>query len=441
VLLITVDTLRRDHVSVHEAGPVQTPNLAALAAKGVVFDNAITPLPETAPAHSAMLTGRHPARLGMLSNGNQLASGVPMVQEKLAREGYATGAFVSSFALDSRTGLNQGFQAYDDDFFPGVRGLSEIRLARLGIRVFMRLGDPMMIRPLLERSSDETCARALRWVSEVGDRPFFLWVHLFDPHSPYEAHEDEPAAVDHARILDQEPGYAYTAEEIVALRSLYAGEVAHTDKIIGDFLERLRAASGDRSLASVFTSDHGEMLGEHDIMFNHHGIWEQTVRVPMIIVPPGGEHAGKRISAQVRLMDLSNTILAMAKMELMEGTESANLLRFMTGELNRDLASLIVGRTGRALDKGTLFGYRLAKQGAQKTGQNLKIIWQPDAGAPALFDLTNDRHEQVDIAADQQTAVGVLQARIEEEVGGLRSASSDLDADTRERLRALGYLE
>jgi arylsulfatase A-like enzyme len=183
------------------------------------------------------------------------------------------------------------------------------------------------------------------------------------------------------------------------------------------------------------------MLGEHDIMFNHHGIWEQTVRVPMIIVPPGGEHAGKRISAQVRLMDLSNTILAMAKMELMEGTESANLLRFMTGELNRDLASLIVGRTGRALDKGTLFGYRLAKQGAQKTGQNLKIIWQPDAGAPALFDLTNDRHEQVDIAADQQTAVGVLQARIEEEVGGLRSASSDLDADTKERLRALGYLE
>jgi hypothetical protein len=140
-------------------------------------------------------------------------------------------------------------------------------------------------------------------------------------------------------------------------------------------------------------------------------------------------------------MDLSNTILAMAKMELMEGTESANLLRFMTGELNRDLASLIVGRTGRALDKGTLFGYRLAKQGAQKTGQNLKIIWQPDAGAPALFDLMNDRHEQVDIAADQQTAVGVLQARIEEEVGGLRSASSDLDADTKERLRALGYLE
>ena len=118
-----------------------------------------------------MLTGLHPARLGLLSNGHSLRRGVPTVTQTLAEEGYATAAFVSSFALDSRTGLDQGFQAYDDDFFPGVRGLSEIRLARLGLRAVMRLGDPLRFRTLLERPGDETCARALRWVEGLEKQP------------------------------------------------------------------------------------------------------------------------------------------------------------------------------------------------------------------------------------------------------------------------------
>jgi arylsulfatase A-like enzyme len=441
VLLITVDTLRKDHVSTGEAGAVPTPNLQALAARGVVFDNAITPLPETAPAHAAMLTGRHPARLGMRSNSSRLARGVPMVQEQLAREGYATGAFLSSFALDSRTGLDQGFQAYDDDFFPMVRGLAEVRLARLGIRAFMRLGDPLQIRPLLERSADETCARALRWVDQVGQRPFFLWVHLFEPHSPYETHDGSKAAVDHAAILAQEPGYSYTQEEEDALRALYAGEVAHTDQIIGDFLDRMKQVAGDRSLAIVFTSDHGEMLGEHRIMFNHHGIWDETIKVPLIIVPPDDAHAGKVVAAQVRLMDLSNTILSLVKMDPMEETESADLTRFFTGDLDRDLGSLLMGRTGRSLEHGTLFGYRAARQGAVRNGENLKYIWQPDAGTEGLYDLVVDPGEQADISASQPAATAALRAQIEEEVGGLRAPIDDLDQDAKDRLRALGYLE
>jgi arylsulfatase A-like enzyme len=441
VLLITVDTLRRDHVSVYGESPVRTPALEDLARRGVVFDNAITPLPETAPAHAAMLAGRHPARLGILSNGHHLASGVPTVQETLAREGYATAAFVSSFALDSRTGLDQGFQAYDDDFFPWVRGLAEIRLARLALRAVMRFGDPMDFRPMLERSADETCARALRWVGGLGDKPFFLWVHVFEPHSPYEPHDGTEAPIDHSRILALEPGYPYNPGEVQALRDLYAGEVAHTDRILGDFLERLEGVAGDRSLAIIFASDHGEMLGEHEIMFNHHGIWDETIRVPLIIVPPDSAHAGTRVKAQVRLMDLSNTILSLVRVDGMETTESVDLTRFMEGTLDRDLASLLVGRLGRSLTSGGLLGYRAARQGAVHTGENLKYIWQPDLGTEQLFDLVADPAEQVDLAPEQPAATEALRSRIQSEVGLSPAKVEDLDPEAREALRALGYLE
>jgi len=441
VVLITVDTLRRDHVSAHVEGLAETPNLKALAARGVVFDNAITPLPETAPAHGALLTGRHPARLGLLSNGHRLARGMPTVQAHLAREGYATGAFVSSFALDSRTGLDQGFQVYDDDFFPGVRGLAEIRLARMGIRGFMRFGDPLQLRPLLERSGDETCDRALKWLENVGDRPFFLWVHLFEPHSPYEPHDGSTALVDHSAILAQEPGYAYTPEEEAALKALYADEVAHTDRVLGDFLDRLKTQVRSGPLAIVFTSDHGEMLGEHGIMFNHHGIWDETIRVPMIIVPPDESHAGTRVQAQVRLMDLSSTILSLAKVGAMEGNESMDLTQYMDQTLDMDLSSLLVGRTGRALDRGTLYGYRAARKGAELRGENLKYIWQPDAGVGQLFDLTADPAELNDLAPTQPMLVATIQKLIQGETEGLGAQTAVLDAETTEALRALGYVE
>ncbi len=442
VLLITVDTLRRDHVSVYAESRAKTPRLESLAKRGVVFDNAITPLPETAPAHGAMLTGRHPVRMGMLSNGDSLSSRIPTVTETLAKEGYATGAFVSSFALDSRTGLDQGFQAYDDDFFPWVRGLAEIRTARLGLRVVMRLGDPLSFRSMLERPGDETFARALGWVRGLGKQPFFLWAHVFEPHSPYEPHDGSVAAVDHSKILAQEPGYSYSAEEIAALQELYADEVEYTDGLVGDFIERLEVAAGDRRLAIIFASDHGEMLGEHDIMFNHHGIWDEAMRVPLIVVPPeAGPYVGTRVAAQVRLMDLASTILSLVRMEPIEDTESADLTKFMDGTLDRDLASLLVGREGMALDRGTLLGYRAAQKDAPRTGQNIKFIMSADAGTQWLFDLTTDPQEQVDISTSQAAAAQALRKQVEKEVGGVRKKKSTIDDDTRERLRALGYIE
>ncbi|MDP6935331.1 MAG: sulfatase, partial [Myxococcota bacterium] len=294
VVVITVDTLRRDHVSIHGESPVQTPNLDALARDGETFTDTITPLPETAPAHAALWTGLHPVRTGVLSNGHRLPRGFRTLAEALADEGYATGAFVSSFAVDSRTGLDQGFEVYDDDFFPWIRGVSDVLVCRLVLRLVMRFGDPLTIPWLLERAAPDTYERALTFLEQTRDGPSLLWVHLFEPHAPYEPHglagfEDNgtPAepSLDHRWILANEEDFTYTDEVRERLRRLYQEEVAYTDQQLGVFFEAVEALELDRDLLIVVTADHGEMLGEHGVEFNHHGLWEDVIRVPLVIVP------------------------------------------------------------------------------------------------------------------------------------------------------------
>src|SRR5204862_8096379 len=143
VLIVTIDTLRRDHVSIYGETAIHTPTFEDLAAQGVTFLDAITPLPETAPAHAALFTGRHPIRNGVLSNGSRLGNAYETLAETLRDKGYTTAAFVSSVAVDSRTGLDQGFDVYDDDFTPQLRGLSEILLPRAALALALRSGRPM----------------------------------------------------------------------------------------------------------------------------------------------------------------------------------------------------------------------------------------------------------------------------------------------------------
>jgi arylsulfatase A-like enzyme len=440
VLLITVDTLRRDHVSVYPGSKVQTPVLEELAEEGIVFENAITPFPETAPAHSAMFTGIHPVRTGVLSNGHSLHKRYKTLAEHLSAEGYATAAFVSSFAVDARTGLDQGFQAYDDDFFPGLRGLSEIRLAKLVLRAVMRFGDPMQFRPFLERPAEDTLARALGWVRNHGQRPFFLWVHLFEPHAPYETHGAADAPdVDHSEILANEGAVTYDPELVASLQKLYAEEVAYTDAVLGDFLDGMRDVV-DRPMSIIFTSDHGEMLGEHDIHFNHHGIYDETLRVPLIVVPHKGGHLVNRVSAQVRVLDIPNTVMGLLGVDEWDGVESGNLMDFAHGLQDRDFASFLMGRTQRASDEGMIFGFRAAQQNG-KPGEMLKFMWQTDNELSQLFDLVNDPGETTDIAETQPVAIESMQKQVRKELGTAAPEGEGADATEMQALKVLGYIE
>ncbi|MCB9777513.1 MAG: sulfatase-like hydrolase/transferase [Alphaproteobacteria bacterium] len=478
VILITIDTLRQDHVSAwHDdpaTAPVQTPVLDALAADGVRFADAVTPFPETAPAHSAMFTGLHPFRTGMLSNGHVLSPGYPTIAEVLSDEGYATAAFVSSFAVDSRTGLDQGFQVYDDELFPWVRGVSEIRLVRVATRVLMRFGDPLKFDFLLERPAPVTYGLALDWLADNGDRPFFLWVHSFDVHSPYEPHglpgfEDNGApgapSVDHRHILANEAGYTYTDPVRAQLRRLYAEEVAFTDAELGRFLDAVDALQLDRDVLLIVTSDHGEMLGEHGIEMNHHGVYDPAVRVPLIIRPIRVSGSRKVVDEQVRLMDLPATILGQLGLDAdrMGKTESIDLAAYIDLPNQIGASSMLMGRKTASLSQGTVYGYRANLRRRSAEGEvsqdrgRLKYILDPDEGTERLFDLDRDPAESADMAGAQQDLVEQMRTQVLTETGMRttdeggtlrfqrsaveREHSQQVSPDEQRRLEALGYVQ
>jgi choline-sulfatase len=455
VLIVTVDTLRRDHLSAYGADPfgagvpVQTPVFDGLAAEGILYTNAITPMPETLPAHTAMFTGLHPVRSRVLSNGHTLASGHTTLAEILAEEGYATGAFVSSFAVDSRTGIDQGFQVFDDDFFPWVRGFTEIRVASIGTKVLMRIADPTDFPFLLERAAPVTIERAVDWMALNSDRPALAWVHLFEPHSPYEPHglpgfEDngtpESPSVNHREILSNEASFTYTDEVRGKLRRLYAEEVAYTDQMLGELVGAVRAMDSERPLLLIVTADHGEMLGEHGIEFNHHGIFDEAVQVPLLIVPVRFSDGRPVVSDQVRLMDILATVLKQLRLDPPKNTESGELVKFAELPQQRGYNSLLMGRKTASLAEGTQFGYRARNK---ETGGSIKYIWTPDTDEELLFDLSLDPREQTSILESQAAAAEVIREQVRSEVGDLSQygVNADVDASTEAALRALGYVE
>ena len=439
VVLITVDSLRRDHVSIYGDGEIQTPAIDELGKAGVVFDNAVTPMPETAPAHAAMFTGIHPVRTGVLSNAHGLATRYKTLAERLEGEGYATAAFVSSVALDSRSGLDQGFQVYDDDFIPGVRGVRDIRLAGYAVDALMRWGDVSSYRPLIQREGEETLGRAVGWLRDHGQRPFFMWVHLSEPHAPYETHGAVGApSVNHLEVMASPPE-DYSADLVLKLRQLYAEEVLHTDQLVGDFLDAVREVV-DRPMTVIFTSGHGEMLGEHGIHFNHRGIYDETVRVPLMVVPHKGPPLYRRIPAQVRLMDIPNTVLALLGIDQDDGIESGDLTTFMEGTQERDYGTFLLGQASDSVERGSLFGYRAAKADG-KPGEMLKFIWNPGLEHSWLYDLVSDPEERADMSLSQASVVEAMQIQVRKELGTAAPEGPEVTEVERRALEALGTIE
>jgi len=444
VVLITVDTLRRDHISAYGQSPVDTPAIDALAARGLRYDEAITPLPETVPAHAALFTGLHPLRLGVLSNGHPLPAAARSLVQTYAEAGYDTAAFVSSFAVARHAGLDRGFRIYDDDFSPGPPGLSRLWSVRLASRLWLRLGDPTDLPSLLERSAPQTLARALRFVEAHRARPFFLWVHLFEPHAPYEPHgmpgfeaNGRPGAprVDHRAILSNEAAFTYDEALVARLRALYAEEVAYTDQQVGAFVSAVELTLPEAPWIAL-TADHGESLGEHGIFMNHHGLYDEVLRVPLILVPPEPLDQGRLQGGQVRLMDLGATLVGLAGLPALPGDEGQDLLAGPHDTPDTDRSCLLVGRTGAALDRGALLGYRAPS--VDRLGL-FKFIAPTDGGAPELYFLQDDPAEAHNRAPDEAAAVQRLLAHLQTEQAEAAAPAAEMDPAVVEGLRALGY--
>lgn len=293
VILITVDTLRADALSLYGAPQSRTPETEALAAQAVVYTNAVTTAPVTRPAHTSLFTGLYPREHGVLDNGDTLAAGVPLFTERLAASGYQTAAFVGAALLGQRSGLRRGFATHED---PGE---------------------------LVTASADAIVARALGWLRGARpEAPVFLWVHLFDPHQPYDPPAGFREGLDPA-LARALPSLGWYQLDAIAqanggdiarpilehARRLYQREVDYVDAQLGVLFEGIRAARGLDSALVVLTADHGECF-EQGIYFEHADCpYQGAMRVPLVIKYPGARWAGERRAEQVSLVDVAPTVL------------------------------------------------------------------------------------------------------------------------------------
>ncbi|MGH9336211.1 MAG: sulfatase, partial [Vicinamibacteria bacterium] len=259
VVLVTADTLRADRLPIYGYDKVDTPNLLHMAESGVVFEQATTVVPLTLPSHASMFTGTFPMHHGVRDNGGYyLDQDQVTLAETLKENGYQTGGFVAAFVLDSRWGLNQGFDHYYDDF---------------DLNKYENVG-----LDTVQRRGGEVLQEGLRWMEEVKDDRFFAWLHFYDVHTPYEAPEP---------FLSSYRGYP---------GARYDGEIAYVDSLMGELFDWLEKNDVEEDTMVVFIGDHGESLGQHEETTHGFFIYDATMRVPFLMTVPYRQIAeGRRI--------------------------------------------------------------------------------------------------------------------------------------------------
>jgi len=444
LVVVTLDTVRADRLGLYGGrGGGRTPELDAFGREATVFATAIAPQPETGPSHATMFTGLHPLHHGLTSNAGVLPPGPATLAELLRRQGYATGAFVSAYALDSGVGVGRGFDTYDDDFARGVRGLNALSLRRLWHKAVFALGSPAKVGDL-ERPAPATVSRALEWLDHHQGERVFLWVHLFDAHAPYVPHgiagyeaNGRPGAptVDHTAILDARRN-EYRPEEVEALKRLYAEEVAYVDAQVGALLAGLRERGVlERAVVAVL-ADHGESMDDHGIFFSHNGLYDTVLKVPLILKAPGGALPAGRVESQVRVQDLFPTLLELLGFPLPGKVDGSSLVPLARGEAGPERQALVIGRMGH-IGTDLYFGIR---------SDEWKYIRAPD-GAEEFYRVRQDPCEQRDAAGEQPRAVEAARQALQAVVGDrlaappAPSAPAGIDPEEHAKLVALGYMD
>ncbi len=412
VILITIDTLRADHVGCYGAQTVQTPTLDALAHDGIVFERAISQVPLTWPSHAVILTGTYPFQNGVQDfTGQPLAQQFRTVAQSFQHAGYATGAVVSAFVLDRTWGLARGFDFYDDAFSAKTFEKKEVGL--------------------VDRPAGESVAHAIAWLKKTPRRPFFLWLHLYDPHSPYDS--PEPYRTE------------YRSHP-------YDGAIAYADHELANLMAWLKQNRLYDSSLIVALSDHGESLGEHGE--DEHGffIYNATVHVPLIVKPPArsGIAAGRR-REPVETAAVAPTLLQLAGIQNSTDPIKAQFQ-------SRALLGTLLGTTlGVKSDKNRPANGAATGTAYSETFYPLSSFgWSPlhaleserfhfiDAPRPELYDLQSDPGENHNLAAEQPATVAVLQEKMQAFLAYNPFARQDagagnLSPDAQEKLRALGY--
>jgi choline-sulfatase len=382
LVLVTIDTLRADHVGVYGYAPARTPAIDALARQGVRFDHAYATAPITLPSHASILTGRYPPGHGSRHNLMAIDPGVPTLATILHDRGFATAAFVAAFPLDHRFGLARGFDVYGDRMPRDATG-----------------------RPLNERPGRAVIDEALAWFAGHRGTRFFLWVHLFEPHAPYGDPRNTPGRTTIQR---------------------YDDEIATADEQVGRLLQAVRA--GAPASAIVLAADHGEGLGEHGELTHSLFVYDTTLRVPLVVagfsVPPAGI-----VADPVSLIDVAPTVLAMLGLPRAD-TDGIDLSPAFTG-------GRLPSRELYAESFAPLFDFGWSPLRSVRSS-GWKYIAAP---RPELYKVDEDPNEARDRAASEPRSVAALRDRVERySPVDLPRESRRLDMAAASRLRALGYV-
>jgi arylsulfatase A-like enzyme/tetratricopeptide (TPR) repeat protein len=399
VILVTMDTTRADHIGCYGYSGGKTPHLDALAERGILFEQAATSSPLTLPAHCSILTGMYPTYHGVRINGNTaLSEEQTTIAEVLSAQGYECGAFIGAFVLDGRWGLNQGFQHYDDQF-----DLKKYKHLDLGA---------------IQRPGDVVMDAALNWLEGQKNNPFFAWIHLYDPHTPYEPPEP------------YRPEFGSRS-----LVGLYDGEIAFMDEQIGRCVAWLEKNGLDKNTVLILIGDHGEGLGSHGEGTHGYFIYEYAVHVPFIAVTPFEGLRGIRVSSQVRAVDVFPTLLELARTEPTAKTQGRSLLRLMfRPEKNEEGYAY-----SESMSPNLQFGW--SSLHSLRTPR-YKYIDSPRA---ELYDLTQDADEQTNLFEHDPDVARKMKAELERLMtetsrGAPTPQAANLDKETMERLSALGYI-
>src|SRR6266852_2027847 len=393
VVVVTIDTLRADHLGCYGYKQISTPNIDALAADGARFERAYTVVPVTLPSHTVMFTGTYPMLSGMHDfGGNKLSPQQPTLASVLKQSGYVTGAVIGAAVLDSRFGLNQGFDFYYDHF-----DFSRLEEANL---------DEM------ERPGNVVADLALDWLGKNSQKKFFLWMHLYDPHFPYRPPEP------YSREYASQP---------------YDGEIAFADEQVGRLLRFLKDKGLYQNTVIVLTGDHGESLGEHGEKTHGFFIYNVTMHVPLIIHLPG-KPATQTVADPVSLVDLMPTVLAATGLDIPSQVQGRSLLSALRGEkIDRD----------RTL-YGETFLPRLHFNWSELRGAENAKYHFIDAPRPELYDLTKDPGELRNLFPEKKAVAEEMRAKLaglirEYSAGKELAEKTGLDPALMERLKSLGY--
>ncbi len=393
VVIITIDTLRADHLGCYGYGQIRTPNIDALASESARFEHSYTPVPVTLPAHTVIFTGTYPAFSGIHDfSGNKLNPKQATLASVLQRQGYTTGAVIGSAVLDSRFGLNQGFDFYYDHF--DFNRLQESNLEEM------------------ERPGNLVADVALDWLGKNRKNKFFLWMHLYDPHYPY-----RPPAPYSEQYKDRP----------------YDGEIAFADAQVGRLIAFLKANGLYLHSVVVLAGDHGESLGEHAEKNHGFFIYNATLHVPMIIHLPGSS-SPKVVSDLVSLADVMPTILKALNFDVPPQVQGFNLLPLMSAKQAEESRSLYA----------ETFLPRLHFNWSELRAVETEKYHFIDAPKPELYDLSKDPGETQNLYAEKKAVADELRAHLtalisQYSAGPELAQKTGLDPALMERLKSLGY--